>query len=139
MNGRTTAALVGGLFVAVTLVSTVPVARADEAANKALYLKYCGSCHGPDGKGGGVLSGVLQTKPADLTQIAKKNGGEFPTAEVAKFINGTKTMRAHGDPDMPVWGEVFQDQALGGSSSKKSQAHAKIAFITAYLKTIQEK
>jgi len=139
MKGRTTAVLAGGLVVAVALVSAAPVARASEAANKALYLKYCGSCHGADGKGNGVLSGVLQTKPADLTQIAKKNGGEFPTAEVAKFINGTKTMRAHGDPEMPVWGEVFQEQASSGSSSKKSQAHAKIAFITAYIKSIQEK
>jgi mono/diheme cytochrome c family protein len=139
MKGRTTAVLAGGLIVAAALVSAAPVARASEAANKALYLKYCGSCHGADGKGDGVLSGVLQTKPADLTQIAKKNGGEFPTAEVAKFINGTKTMRAHGDPEMPVWGEVFQDQARSGASSKKAQAHAKIAFITAYIKSIQEK
>ncbi|HYC21841.1 MAG TPA: c-type cytochrome [Candidatus Bathyarchaeia archaeon] len=139
MKGRTTAVLAGGLIVAAALVSAAPVARASEAANKQLYLKYCGSCHGPDGKGDGVLSGVLQTKPADLTQIAKKNGGEFPTAEVAKVINGSKTMRAHGDPDMPVWGEVFKQQASSGSSSRKSQAQAKIAFITAYIKSIQEK
>jgi len=31
------------------------------------------SCHGAAGKGDGVIAGSLKRRPADLTQLAKKN------------------------------------------------------------------
>jgi len=132
--GITVAALLG-------VTSGTAGAKDSEKANKALYLQYCGSCHGPDGKGNGVMASALQTKPADLTQISKKNGGEFPTVMVEDFIRGKRGVPAHGDPDMPVWGQVFREDAVGrsGASSAKSQVHLKIAFITQYIKSIQEK
>src|SRR5262249_43786128 len=113
-----------------------------EKANKAMYVQYCGSCHGPDGKGNGVMASALQTKPGDLTQIAKKNGGEFPTVMIEDYIRGKRNVPAHGDPDMPVWGQIFREDARVGSTtgrSAKSVARTKIAFITQYIKSIQEK
>jgi hypothetical protein len=32
--------------------------------------------------------GLLKTKPADLTTIAKKNNGVFPSAEIYEAIDG---------------------------------------------------
>ncbi|MBM4268228.1 MAG: cytochrome c [Deltaproteobacteria bacterium] len=113
-------------------------ASAEDPANKALFTQYCGSCHGPDGTGNGVMSGFLKTKPADLTQIAKKNGGKFPMNETIQFIDGTKDVRAHGNPDMPVWGEVFKAQTKD-SPRQQAEIRGKILMIADYVSTIQAK
>jgi mono/diheme cytochrome c family protein len=116
------------------------MARAADTDNpdKALYLRYCGACHGPEGKGDGVAGTFIRPKPADLTQIAKKHGGEFPTLHVMEVIDGRNTPRAHGDPDMPVWGEIFQEGSTW-DSARKAEVKRKIMVITDYLRSIQEK
>ncbi len=113
-------------------------ANKQESPNKQAFIRYCGSCHGPDGKGDGVLSGLLKQKPADLTQIAKNNGGTFPAQRVMRFIDGTTDVRAHGDPEMPVWGEVFKEQ-LADSPAQQAEIRATILGITSYIESIQEK
>jgi len=147
MKRKRTSALVGRLFVGVALLlgGLRPV-RADDAqdANRLLYLRYCGACHGPHGKGDGTVGTLFQTKPTDLTQIAKKHGGEFPTAEIEMVIDGRTATGAHGAPDMPVWGEVLREEAAtsgsqAGWQSANQDARRKLAFITAYIKSIQEK
>lgn len=104
---------------------------------RAEFERYCATCHGVDGTGNGVLSGFLEKKPADLTQIGKKNGGSFPFHETMRFIDGTADVRAHGDPEMPVWGEVFR-QELVGSPTQQAEIRAKILRITEYVRSIQE-
>jgi mono/diheme cytochrome c family protein len=108
-----------------------------ESIGRALYLKYCGACHGPAGKGDGVAATFFTPKPPDLTQIAKRNHGTFPTMRVMRLIDGRDTLRAHGDPDMPVWGEVFQEQS-GWSLNQRAEVQGKIMLITDYLRAIQE-
>jgi len=120
------------------LVLGAAVSSADEGPGKKLFTQYCGSCHGPDGKGDGVLSGLLKQKPADLTLIAKNNGGEFPRQKVMRFIDGTTDVRAHGDPDMPVWGEVFKEQ-LADSPTQQAEIRTTILEITNYIASIQQK
>lgn len=105
---------------------------------KAMYLKYCSACHGESGKGDGVVSGFMQPKPTDLTQIAKKNGGSFPFMAVVESIDGTNTVRAHGDPAMPVWGEVFRAD-LAASFATQSEVRGRVMLITEYLRSIQAK
>ena len=104
----------------------------------AMYLRYCGACHGEGGKGDGVVSGFLRPRPTDLTQIAKKAGGTYSSAHVVQLIDGTKTVRAHGDPDMPVWGEVFRQQSTV-SLTRRVEAQGKLLLIAEYLRSIQEK
>ena len=114
--------------------------RAADAENpgKALYLKYCGACHGPAGKGDGIAGTFMRPKPADLTQIAKKNGGAFPAQRTMEIIDGRKTVRAHGDPDMPVWGEVLSEE-LSGSLHRRAMVKGTLTLITDYIGSIQEK
>ncbi len=112
-------------------------ASADDPG-KAMYLRYCGACHGETGKGDGVVSGFLRPRPTDLTQIAKQSGGSYSSARVMQLIDGTKTVRAHGDPDMPVWGEVFRQQS-NVSLTRRVEAQGKLLLIAAYIGTIQEK
>jgi mono/diheme cytochrome c family protein len=103
-----------------------------------MYLKYCGACHGPGGKGDGIAGTFMRPKPADLTQIARKNGGEFPFERTMEVIDGRRTVRAHGDPDMPVWGEVLSAEH-GGSLHRRAIVRGTLTLITEHLRTIQEK
>lgn len=108
------------------------------AQGHKLYLRYCSACHGPDGKGDGIVSGLMRPQPIDLTQLAKRAGGTFNAAAVTATIDGRQTVRAHGDPDMPVWGEILtaeQAPALDG----ETVARTKLVLITDYLASIQAK
>ena len=122
------------------LINTAVAAFAGEPANipKATYLRYCSACHGESGKGDGVVSQLMQPKPTDLTTLAQKHNGEFPTALVMASIDGRETKRAHGDPDMPVWGEILKAED-GQNVSKEGVVRGKIALITDYVKSIQAK
>jgi mono/diheme cytochrome c family protein len=68
------------------------------------YLSSCGACHGSDARGRGPMADQLKVAPADLTQLAKKNGGIFPVNAVYEKIDGRQEVKAHGTREMPVWG-----------------------------------
>jgi mono/diheme cytochrome c family protein len=111
---------------------------ATDDPGQMLYVRYCGACHGPAAKGDGVAGTFMRPKPTDLTQIAKTHAGTFPFDETMKIIDGRTTVRAHGDPDMPVWGEVMRDNpAL--DPSRRAGVRGTILMITEYLRGIQEK
>jgi mono/diheme cytochrome c family protein len=100
-----------------------------------LFHAHCAACHGPDGKGNGPAAAALKTKPADLTILAKNNGGNFPTQRVLKFISGDDpSLLAHGSREMPVWGPIFhqieEDQDFG---------NVRLQNLIKYLGTIQQK
>ena len=95
------------------IVFTAFNASAEEDVGEALYRKYCSSCHGSDGKGRGPVSSDLKVKVPDLTTLAKNNKGVFPLRRVMSAIDGTRKVRGHGDPAMPVWGEVFKEEHKG--------------------------
>jgi len=112
----------------------------EEQSGRQLYLRYCGTCHGPQAKGDGVASSFMRPSPPDLTLLAKQHGGEFPLETVAKKIDGREMPRVHGDPWMPVWGTVLsEDAASAGKSKAAAEEHAqgRILAIAEYLKTIQ--
>ncbi len=109
-----------------------------EHPGRSTYLRYCGACHGPEGRGDGIAGSLMRVRPTDLTEIAKRNGGTFPVMKVLRYIDGTEDVRAHGDADMPVWGEIFRDQA-NWDSTRRAEARGKLLLITDYLQTIQVK
>ncbi len=84
-----------------------------------------------------MLSGFLRPKPIDLTQIAKKAGGKFPFVVTMQAIDGTATVRAHGDPDMPVWGDSFRREAQD-TMDEQVQVLGRLMLITEYVESIQE-
>lgn len=71
------------------------------------FRSKCALCHGEDGKGHGRFASRLKTEPADLTQLARENGGVFPREEVLEVLDGRKAVEDHGPRDMPVWGGKF--------------------------------
>lgn len=116
-------------------LAAAPVDAADDPG-RAAYLRYCGACHGPDGKGDGVAGSLMSPKPIDLTQIAKAHGGEFPFQQVVADIDGTTTVRAHGDAAMPVWGDVFKAEP-GWEMSRRAEVKARIALIANHVRSLQ--
>lgn len=113
-------------------------AEANVAQGQKLYLRYCSACHGESGRGDGIVSGMMRPKPTDLTQLAARSGGSFDAAAVRQSIDGRDTTRAHGDPDMPVWGEVLSSEE-GQALDRETVARTKIVLITDYLGSIQAK
>jgi mono/diheme cytochrome c family protein len=103
---------------------------------RAHYLRYCGSCHGVEGKGDGTVSRSLKLKPADLTQIQKKNKGIFPLEKVLATIDGKTRIAAHGESKMPVWGEIFEKEASTQKEPASASA-AKVKLIAEYVATLQ--
>lgn len=73
------------------------------AAGQALFAQHCAQCHGADAKGGGPMAEILAIAPPDLTGLAARSGGVFPTEAVARQIDGRAPLLAHGG-DMPIFG-----------------------------------
>ncbi len=110
------------------------IADASRGGDK-IYRRYCGACHGLEGKGDGIVSSLMTPKPRDLTTLARDFGGEFPREMVIQSTDGRKTLRAHGDSDMPVWGANLAPE-LGRDAGDK-EVHNWIGAIVDYLATIQ--
>ena len=131
--------LIGGFITATSVVAATLGAGAQTtqiAEGKQKYDAYCAACHGAGGKGDGKLGKSLRKRPADLTQLAKNNHGQFPTETIAKLIDGRAGDEAHLKRDMPVWGDVFsKSQTTAGPEEVK----ARIDALVKYLETIQEK
>jgi mono/diheme cytochrome c family protein len=102
------------------------------AEGRKLFLRYCASCHGLEGKGNGPVAPSLKTAPADLTNI-KKVDGKFPGIRVQQFISGEMDVPAHGTREMPVWGEVLR--------RKHGEGFAKLEIynLAKYIESIQGK
>jgi mono/diheme cytochrome c family protein len=101
-----------------------------------LFEFYCATCHGRDGKGNGATTAALTVRPPDLTRIARRNGGVFPSARVEAFVAFGRDVAApsHGKADMPVWGPVFR-----GLDPSDTRVKIRIANLVKYIESIQEK
>ncbi len=133
-----------GLAVCLMLISR-PLLAADQEPpgtegmqgviedGQKVYSEDCASCHGKSAKGDGVLAAVLNVKPPDLTQIAKRNNGNFDVWKVYGTIDGRHMLRAHGENQMPVWGSRYsREWGFAGMRGRYLE-------LIYYLRSIQEK
>jgi hypothetical protein len=81
---------------------------------------------------------LLTVKPADLTQIAKKNNGEFPFWKVYGIIDGREQIKAHGERDMPIWGAEFRVDA-SSTPTAESMVRGRVLELVYFLQSIQAK
>ena len=136
-RGVKTAVVVTGLSLAGVLLAGRADAQSTSAATgDYLFRTYCAACHGTSAKGDGPLADSMRRRPANLTEIGKRNKGEFPADEVFKTIDGRTPVKGHGGPDMPVWGDVFSKSSDGGDPAIVA---ARIKALVAYLESIQAK
>jgi mono/diheme cytochrome c family protein len=112
------------------------VYAADANQGKEMYVQYCSSCHGQDGKGNGSVSAFLKVKVPDLTLLKKNNKGIYAEDEVIVAIDGRRKLRSHGDPKMPVWGESFSREVKDPKSGEVTVG-LKEKAIAEYVATLQ--
>ena len=104
-------------------------------SGRDIYMDRCGACHGEDGTGNGPAVGSLKIAPADLTLLARRNGGAFPTGRVKDIVGGWANLTtAHGSREMPIGGDLFAtkrpvDQQL---------ANERFNSLVSYLESIQQ-
>jgi mono/diheme cytochrome c family protein len=104
-------------------------------AGRQQFSQKCMVCHGPVGKGDGVLAPHLTEQAADLSLLSKENGGTFPFWETYSKIDGREIeiVRTHGTSDMPVWGTDDEYEGTGGALPM-----GQILTIVFFLQSIQE-
>jgi mono/diheme cytochrome c family protein len=125
--------LVVGLF---WVIPGAGLAQQEElTGGKLEFERLCAVCHGLEAKGDGPVAQYLTTKPANLTQISKRNKGTFPFWRVYRMIDGRELVRPHGTREMPVWGERFWKE----TGEVDSRVQGKIFQLVHYLESIQEK
>jgi mono/diheme cytochrome c family protein len=118
-----------------TEVKHVPAPATSAASGKEMFKSYCAPCHGADAKGDGPAAEALKSKPADLTVLAKNNGGKFPAGRVSSILRGQAAVTAHGNRDMPVWGRVFWRMSQG----HESEVQQRVGNLTKYIESLQTK
>jgi mono/diheme cytochrome c family protein len=99
-----------------------------------LYLNHCAACHGDDGEGTGPVAASMRVTVPNLRSLAQRNGGVYPADAVAAYVDGRTEKAAHGDRQMPIWGDVFKgvDQ-----DAPEQTVRRRIAAVVEFIATLQ--
>jgi len=100
-----------------------------------LFRTYCVACHGANALGDGPMAKELLQAPPELTGFADRNGGVFPSDRVHDIIDG-RSVRAHGEAEMPIWGDAFRS---GPAGLNEETVRKRIEAIVNYLRAIQRR
>lgn len=127
-------AAVVSLFVTpITAQNRRPGLTPAPSAAADTYREYCAVCHGKMGRGDGPAPSELKVRPPDLTLLAQRHRGKFPSDYVSDVLRNGVALPAHGTIEMPIWGPLFS--ALDGQF--QSQVKLRIQSLVTYLKSLQ--
>lgn len=103
------------------------------------FASYCAACHGVSGRGDGPLAAELEKRPADLTRLARRNGGAFPTTKVMAKIWGY-TGGQRGTEVMPNFGPLLESdlRPYDGGDGILTPTPERLVQIAEHLKRMQE-
>ncbi len=116
-------------------IKHVPIKATSPASGREMYMTYCAVCHGTDGKGNGPAAGALKVATPDLTALASKNGGKYPSSKVSAIVRGEEVLAAHGSKDMPMWGHLFRSISGG----HEAEVHQRVVNLNKYIESLQKK
>ena len=88
---------------AMSLVACAPASMPEPPEGARLFASNCAACHGADARGAGPETFGIGKVPPDLTQLAARNDGVFPTAQVLSTIDGYRG-GTHPGRVMPEFG-----------------------------------
>jgi len=131
------------LALFVTLCGPVPSghAAAQSAtlveAGRDEFQRSCASCHGVNAMGEGPVASSLKRPPPDLTAIARRRGGSFPSGEIASYIDGRFEVGAHGTRTMPVWGRLLGEK-ISDRTTADEVSRGRVDALVSYLQSIQK-
>lgn len=110
-------------------VDSMAFVRGDIKKGKALYQKYCASCHGANGEGG-MGTGVTFSRPRDLPVIAPAiNNSGFLAAATDSMIKSTLMNGREGTP-MPSFIKL---------GLKEQDINDIVSYVRSFEKTVQKK
>jgi mono/diheme cytochrome c family protein len=104
------------------------------AVGERLYQNHCVACHGASGTGDGPRSALLPIAPPDLTKLARRHGGRYPSQKVHRIVDGRGYPRDRA-AGMPIWGDVFLDPKEAYSETRVKE---RITHLVRYVSTLQE-
>jgi len=113
-------------------IKRVPITQTSPSSGKEMFGAYCAPCHGLDGKGDGPAASALKKQPADLTALASKNDGKYPSAHVFQTLKQVDSP-VHGSKEMPIWGTLFYS-----ISSNQGEIQMRINSLVSYVQTLQK-
>jgi mono/diheme cytochrome c family protein len=113
---------------------TIAVNKTTATSGMQMYINYCASCHGVDGRGNGPAAAALRIPPTDLTVLSKNNHGVFPETHIVTVLQYGE-FPSHGSAEMPVWGPIFGKMDTVNPQVKQ----LRISNLIRYLKTLQIK
>ncbi len=128
---------------ALALVATAPLTLGCESqeeyrlgVGRDVFDRKCAGCHGSSrGEGPQFVEGHGAPAP-DLRELAIRYGSPLPRDELARFIDGRSELAAHGEREMPVWGEALYDNLPENATVEEMRAGT-IELLLDYLETIQ--
>jgi mono/diheme cytochrome c family protein len=124
-----------------TAIKKAPIQRTSADSGEEMFNAYCAVCHGKGAKGDGPAAVELKVPPANLTTLAQRHGGKFPTDYVVTVLrNGVQEAKAHGSKDMPVWGPLFG--SIGGGTTSRvasPETNLRIQNLSRYIESLQAK
>jgi mono/diheme cytochrome c family protein len=125
----------GRPFARIALVGALSFAGASLAMADGAdeFRRNCALCHGLDGRGGGPLAEAMKVVPTDLTRLAVRSNGEFPSNRVADVIRNGGGVLGHGSSAMLAWGNYFAEKG------QPKVAKERIAELVGYIKSLQQK
>jgi mono/diheme cytochrome c family protein len=106
LSARSAIVYTGLLLALVGLGGCMAVSQ-ERPSGSYLYVNNCAACHGAFGEGDGPVAGAMRVTVPNLRTLRQRNDGLFPLDAVAAYIDGRDVLAAHGDRNMPVWGDVF--------------------------------
>jgi mono/diheme cytochrome c family protein len=118
-----------------TELKHVTAPRTSASSGHEMFVSYCATCHGMDGKGAGPAASALKVPPADLSVLSKNNGGKFPSAHLASVLREGVESKAHGSMEMPVWGPILRRTSHG----QEGELQLRIANLNKYIESLQQK
>ena len=114
--------------------SQAPQILTESLAGRDSFEPYCAPCHGRTGRGDGPVAPALRATPTDLSRLAERNGGAFPTERVRAFVTGTgRSLVAHGTTEMPIWGPLFR------AFESDVRSRERIANLVTYIEGLQQR
>jgi hypothetical protein len=105
---------------------------------QADYVALCADCHGAGGHGDGPAAAELSPRPADLTQLAARSGGAFPTTRVMAKVWGYAGGKGSGV--MPAFAPLMEGVLIpyDGGDGIDTPTPERLVALAEYVKALQK-
>lgn len=125
-------------YLVLAIVLAGCVAPEPQSTGALDFSENCAACHGASGRGDGALTGNLSKRPADLTQLSKRNRGVFPTTRVMAQIWGYAGQKGAGV--MPGFAPLMASELVpyDGGDGIDTPTPIRLVDLAEYLKTLQK-